>query len=59
MFKIMFSNQNLTSSSLFIGLLVLYDVYSDFQIDIMVTIIFFLLFLILNAFTIKRDNDSK
>lgn len=55
----MFSNQNLTSSSLFIGLLVLYDVYSDFQIDIMVTIIFFLLFLILNAFTIKRDNDSK
>ncbi len=59
MFKIMFFNQNLTSSSLFIGLLVLYDVYSDFQIDIMVTIIFFLLFLILNAFTIKRDNDSK
>ncbi|MBO2537599.1 hypothetical protein [Rummeliibacillus suwonensis] len=59
MFKIMFSNQNLTSSSLFLGLLTVYDVYSDFPIDIMVMLIFFLFFLILNAFSIKKDNDHK
>lgn len=55
----MFSNQNLTSSSLFLGLLTVYDVYSDFPIDIMVMLIFFLFFLILNAFSIKKDNDHK
>ncbi len=59
MLKIIFSNRNLASSSLFLGLLILYDVYSDFKINIIVALIFFLLFLFLNAFSIKRDNDPK
>ena len=59
MLKNIFSNSNIESSALFLGLLTMYNVYFDIPINIPTILFFSVLFMIFNIFSLKKNDNTK